>query len=406
MDKDLNRKIYDTLIEYAHTVFPLLDMKEEGTFTTAQLAQNWVMDEKKKCKTPIYYILNNLIDAEPVTFTIDTFRMTFKPHDVFRIAWQFESLAGIKQADKERFTNVEEGRALIKFDLPKEARRIVKSCAKKDFYPALKGVFADVENKCIVATNQHLVQVYHLPEMEVAPEANGTIISAKVFSSMAKHIIVTDKYATNGTDSAENLDGRYPNYNNAIPKYGENQKIDLRGAWKDIREAVTACKKNNGGIEKVIVLSGKKGSSSLKISTKDVCYENLSEKIVTLCSPIPFDFYFGAEADFLLNITNADSLYLRNAKQPMLFTSKDSFTVLCPKCHNEYKYGGFTWNIDPINPRSPLDICGFTPAPSAAPAAPHIIKATTHLLPPPQVMLFSHLFVFVWDTSEAQSEAA
>lgn len=401
---DLDRKIYNTLIEYAHTVFPRLNMQVEGTFTTAQLHHNWVLDKDHK-KVAIYHVPDELRDADPVTFSIDTFKMSFKPADVFRIAHHFEGLVGLKQAEKERFSNIDIGKVLIEFTMPKGASDIVNACANDELRPQMEGVYVDTETRCIVASDGHIMRVINIPDMKVAPEACGTIIHQKVVKNAKGTIKVSDSEASNGADTEKNIEGNYPNWKSIVGEWGDNQKVDLRGAWKDIQKAMSKMKRDRYYEE--VVLSGVTGNQTMEIFAKDDCFSTSSKFVVPLSQPLKFNFKVRVSPENILKVKKANYLYLHSDTRAMIFATDNEFSLVMPMLlkNAEGLYTDKeTWKIEPINPRSAFDICNFTTG-MAKPSAPAVAELPQPH-PTPYPLRFSHLLYCVWDFTEVKSQAA
>lgn len=97
-EKEFNGLILAELVKIANDVFTNEIEIAPGTYTAAELAKLNITDFR--------------------TVQINSFKCSFPVDQVFNLVWQFEKLISTKQANKTRFTKIEERENIVcSFDM-------------------------------------------------------------------------------------------------------------------------------------------------------------------------------------------------------------------------------------------------------------------------------------------------
>ena len=131
-EKEFNGLILAELVKIANDVFTNEIEIAPGTYTAAELAK---LKDANGNEINIKYLCVdaklNITDFR--TVQINSFKCSFPVDQVFNLVWQFEKLIGTKQANKTRFTKIEERENIVcSFDMwiTKEHLNITKLVTK------------------------------------------------------------------------------------------------------------------------------------------------------------------------------------------------------------------------------------------------------------------------------------
>lgn len=131
-EKEFNGLILAELVKIANEVFTNEIEIAPGTYTAAELAK---LKDANGNEINIKYLCVdaklNITDFRAVQ--INSFKCSFPVDQVFNLVWQFEKLIGTKQANKTRFTKIEERENIVcSFDMwiTKEHLNITKLVTK------------------------------------------------------------------------------------------------------------------------------------------------------------------------------------------------------------------------------------------------------------------------------------
>lgn len=141
-EKDFNGLILAELVKIANDVFTNEIEIAPGTYTAAELAK---LKDANGNEINIKYLCVdaqlNITDFR--TVQINSFKCSFPVDQVFNLVWQFEKLIGTKQANKTRFTKIEERENIVcSFDIwiTKEHLNITKLVTKDSMLTELSGI--------------------------------------------------------------------------------------------------------------------------------------------------------------------------------------------------------------------------------------------------------------------------
>lgn len=161
-EKDFNGLILAELVKIANDVFTNEIEIAPGTYTAAELAK---LKDANGNKINIKYLCVdvklNITDFR--TVQINSFKCSFPVDQVFNLVWQFEKLIGTKQANKTRFTKIEERENLVcSFDLwiTKEHLNITKLVTKDSLRPAFNYIYLDPYKSALVASDGRTLKEY------------------------------------------------------------------------------------------------------------------------------------------------------------------------------------------------------------------------------------------------------
>lgn len=145
-EKEFNGLILAELVKIANDVFTNEIEIAPGTYTAAELAK---LKDANGNEINIKYLCVdaklNITDFR--TVQINSFKCSFPVDQVFNLVWQFEKLISTKQANKTRFTKIEERENIVcSFDMwiIKEHLNITKLVTKDPLRPAL---YVDAQTK-------------------------------------------------------------------------------------------------------------------------------------------------------------------------------------------------------------------------------------------------------------------
>lgn len=154
-EKEFNGLILAELVKIANDVFTNEIEIAPGTYTAAELAK---LKDANGNEINIKYLCVdaqlNITDFR--TVQINSFKCSFPVDQVFNLVWQFEKLIGTKQANKTRFTKIEERENIVcSFDMwiIKEHLNITKLVTKDPLRPAFNYIYLDPYKSALVASD-------------------------------------------------------------------------------------------------------------------------------------------------------------------------------------------------------------------------------------------------------------
>ena len=154
-EKEFNGLILAELVKIANDVFTNEIEIAPGTYTAAELAK---LKDANGNEINIKYLCVdaklNITDFR--TVQINSFKCSFPVDQVFNLVWQFEKLISTKQANKTRFTKIEERENIVcSFDMwiIKEHLNITKLVTKDPLRPAFNYIYLDPYKSALVASD-------------------------------------------------------------------------------------------------------------------------------------------------------------------------------------------------------------------------------------------------------------
>lgn len=161
-EKEFNGLILTELVKIANDVFTNEIEIAPGTYTAAELAK---LKDANGNEINIKYLCVdaklNITDFR--TVQINSFKCSFPVDQVFNLVWQFEKLIGTKQANKTRFTKIEERENIVcSFDMwiTKEHLNITKLVTKDPLRPVFNYIYLDPYKSALVASDGRTLKEY------------------------------------------------------------------------------------------------------------------------------------------------------------------------------------------------------------------------------------------------------
>lgn len=262
-EKEFNGLILAELVKIANDVFTNEIEIAPGTYTAAELAK---LKDAKGNEINIKYLCVdaklNITDFR--TVQINSFKCSFPVDQVFNLVWQFEKLIGTKQANKTRFTKIEERENIVcSFDMwiTKEHLNITKLVTKDSLRPAFNYIYLDPYKSALVASDGRTLKEY-----PVIIETSGLLPDGLKLFIYPKHLkemvgrcsvcvcsqeggniteITNDKKQTFICDFA----GYFPNYRLVYPNLSKDgfikiQKSELKAVAGFVKEIAKRNKKS------------------------------------------------------------------------------------------------------------------------------------------------------------------
>ena len=158
---ELNKAIYNKLIELAKDVFNKYVYCEFGVYSLNDLV-------KGKTKTGKKIDLSSDVNEIKYNINIESFSCTFAASAVFALAAKFEKLAKIGAKNKTLFSKSDNnGELVATFEVEKKTIESVAACDPLSAYAAFNGVFIDLLNKNFVCTNGHIININRLQAVNI-----------------------------------------------------------------------------------------------------------------------------------------------------------------------------------------------------------------------------------------------
>lgn len=198
------------------------------------------------------------------TVQINSFKCSFPVDQVFNLVWQFEKLIGTKQANKTRFTKIEERENIVcSFDMwiTKEHLNITKLVTKDSLRPAFNYIYLDPYKSALVASDGRTLKEYPviIETSGLLPDGLKLFINPKHLKEMVGRCsvcvcsqeggniteITNDKKQTFICDFA----GYFPNYRLVYPNLSKDgfikiQKSELKAVAGFVKEIAKRNKKS------------------------------------------------------------------------------------------------------------------------------------------------------------------
>lgn len=261
-EKEFNGLILAELVKIANEVFTNEIEIAPGTYTAAELAK---LKDANGNEINIKYLCVdaklNITDFRAVQ--INSFKCSFPVDQVFNLVWQFEKLIGTKQANKTRFTKIEERENIVcSFDMwiTKEHLNITKLVTKDSLRPAFNYIYLDPYKSALVASDGRTLKEYPviIETSGLLPDGLKLFINPKHLKEMVGRCsvcvcsqeggniteITNDKKQTFICDFA----GYFPNYRLVYPNLSKDgfikiQKSELKAVAGFVKEIAKRNKK-------------------------------------------------------------------------------------------------------------------------------------------------------------------
>lgn len=261
-EKEFNGLILAELVKIANDVFTNEIEIAPGTYTAAELAK---LKDANGNEINIKYLCVdaklNITDFR--TVQINSFKCSFPVDQVFNLVWQFEKLIGTKQANKTRFTKIEEREIVCSFDMwiTKEHLNITKLVTKDSLRPVFNYIYLDPYKSALVASDGRTLKEYPviIETSGLLPDGLKLFINPKHLKEMVGRCsvcvcsqeggniteITNDKKQTFICDFAE----YFPNYRLVYPNLSKDgfikiQKSELKAVAGFVKEIAKRNKKS------------------------------------------------------------------------------------------------------------------------------------------------------------------
>lgn len=262
-EKEFNGLILAELVKIANDVFTNEIEIAPDTYTAAELAK---LKDTNGNEINIKYLCVdaklNITDFR--TVQINSFKCSFPVDQVFNLVWQFEKLIGTKQANKTRFTKIEERKNIVcSFDMwiTKEHLNITKLVTKDSLRPAFNYIYLDPYKSALVASDGRTLKEYPviIETSGLLPDGLKLFINPKHLKEMVGRCsvcvcsqeggniteITNDKKQTFICDFA----GYFPNYRLVYPNLSKDgfikiQKSELKAVAGFVKEIAKRNKKS------------------------------------------------------------------------------------------------------------------------------------------------------------------
>lgn len=315
-EKEFNGLILAELVKIANDVFTNEIEIAPGTYTAAELAK---LKDANGNEINIKYLCVdaqlNITDFR--TVQINSFKCSFPVDQVFNLVWQFEKLIGTKQANKTRFTKIEERENIVcSFDIwiTKEHLNITKLVTKDSLRPAFNYIYLDPYKSALVASDGRTLKEYPviIETSGLLPDSLKLFINPKHLKEMVGRCsvcvcnqeggniteITNDKKQTFVCDFA----GYFPNYRLVYPNLSKDgfikiQKSELKAVASFVKEIAKRNKKSGFSLRTIA------GENKVYLSYNDADSNGHKELCVTLekaaLIDIKFVFALVALIDFI-----------------------------------------------------------------------------------------------------------
>lgn len=305
-EKEFNGLILTELVKIANDVFTNEIEIAPGTYTAAELAK---LKDANGNEINIKYLCVdaklNITDFR--TVQINSFKCSFPVDQVFNLVWQFEKLIGTKQANKTRFTKIEERKNIVcSFDIwiTKEHLNITKLVTKDSLRPAFNYIYLDPYKSALVASDGRTLKEYPviIETSGPLPDSLKLFINPKHLKEMVGRCsvcvcnqeggniteITNDKKQTFVCDFA----GYFPNYRLVYPNLSKDgfikiQKSELKAVASFVKEIAKRNKKSGFSLRTIA------GENKVYLSYNDADSNGHKELCVTLEKAALIDIKLG-----------------------------------------------------------------------------------------------------------------
>ena len=333
-EKEFNGLILAELVKIANDVFTNEIEIAPGTYTAAELAK---LKDANGNEINIKYLCVdaklNITDFR--TVQINSFKCSFPVDQVFNLVWQFEKLIGTKQANKTRFTKIEERENIVcSFDMwiIKEHLNITKLVTKDPLRPAFNYIYLDPYKSALVASDGRTLKEYPviIETSGLLPDGLKLFINPKHLKEMVGRCsvcvcnqdggniteITNDKKQTFVCDFA----GYFPNYRLVYPHLSKDgfikiQKSELKAVAGFVKEIAKRNKKSGFSLRTIA------GDNKVYLSYNDADSNGHKELCATLEKAALIDIKLGFFASNVIPLLSGwtGGVWLVAPDRPLVF---------------------------------------------------------------------------------------
>lgn len=364
-EKEFNGLILSELIRIANEVFTNEIEIAPGTYTAAELAK---LKDANGNEINIKYLCVdaklNITDFR--TVQINSFKCSFPVDQVFNLVWQFEKLIGTKQANKTRFTKIEERENIVcSFDMwiTKEHLNITKLVTKDSLRPAFNYIYLDPYKSALVASDGRTLKEYPviIETSGLLPDGLKLFINPKHLKEMVGRCsvcvcsqeggniteITNDKKQTFICDFA----GYFPNYRLVYPNLSKDgfikiQKSELKAVAGFVKEIAKRNKKSGFSLRTIA------RENKVYLSYNDADSNGHKELCVTLEKAALIDIKLGFFASNVIPLLSGwtGGVWLVAPDRAAVFDDKAArIGVVMPAFINDSIYPNLKCNIKALD---------------------------------------------------------
>lgn len=285
-EKEFNGLILAELVKIANEVFTNEIEIAPGTYTAAELAK---LKDANGNEINIKYLCVdaklNITDFRAVQ--INSFKCSFPVDQVFNLVWQFEKLIGTKQANKTRFTKIEERENIVcSFDMwiTKEHLNITKLVTKDSLRPAFNYIYLDPYKSALVASDGRTLKEYPviIETSGLLPDGLKLFINPKHLKEMVGRCSVC-VCSQEGGNITEITNDKKQTFNGFI----KIQKSELKAVAGFVKEIAKRNKKSGFSLRTIA------GENKVYLSYNDADSNGHKELCVTLEKAALIDIKLG-----------------------------------------------------------------------------------------------------------------
>lgn len=305
-EKEFNGLILTELVKIANDVFTNEIEIAPGTYTAAELAK---LKDANGNEINIKYLCVdaklNITDFR--TVQINSFKCSFPVDQVFNLVWQFEKLIGTKQANKTRFTKIEERENIVcSFDMwiTKEHLNITKLVTKDPLRPVFNYIYLDPYKSALVASDGRTLKEYPviIETSGLLPDDLKLFINPKHLKEMVGRcsVCVCNQEGGNITEITNDkkqtfvcdFTGYFPNYRLVYPNLSKDgfikiQKSELKAVAGFVKEIAKRNKKSGFSLRTIA------GENKVYLSYNDADSNGHKELCATLEKAALIDIKLG-----------------------------------------------------------------------------------------------------------------
>lgn len=305
-EKEFNGLILAELVKIANDVFTNEIEIAPGTYTAAELAK---LKDANGNEINIKYLCVdaklNITDFR--TVQINSFKCSFPVDQVFNLVWQFEKLIGTKQANKTRFTKIEERENIVcSFDMwiTKEHLNITKLVTKDPLRPVFNYIYLDPYKSALVASDGRTLKEYPviIETSGLLPDDLKLFINPKHLKEMVGRcsVCVCNQEGGNITEITNDkkqtfvcdFTGYFPNYRLVYPNLSKDgfikiQKSELKAVAGFVKEIAKRNKKSGFSLRTIA------GENKVYLSYNDADSNGHKELCATLEKAALIDIKLG-----------------------------------------------------------------------------------------------------------------
>ena len=364
-----NKAILSQLIEHGEKVFKSLSIPV-GTYTAAELVK--ANQTGKSNPRNIWFQYPEDSAKEIISISYGSFRAEFETQNIWLYIWKFEQLCSVKQAEKARFTKVEEelNKPVCTFlvDIPKRAVKLKSFVSSDTYRPSLCLVALCPSSGSMVATDGIVMRWENVSFHDYTGEVCEYIyINPKDLPNLVGlcsvsvykdgYIYKTVVTSQTGEMFACTCEGKQPNYKSVIPMVSDDGYIRLsKDGVKDLLSLCKIAKKGNKEAQILFRLSS--GSDVIQVSTIGEELETGVNVGVSLCAPSKFNAVICLSVSKVLTVSSGwnGGIWITGYGKPLIFDNDkvDGLDIVLPRFYNDMMCDEIKGDKNALNRFNPI----------------------------------------------------